>query len=438
MTTDLTGMTMDGQAASVVPPAPPMPPAVPDVRYVVAIVEPDPRLRMLLASRLPTAQQFEAIDGVTQIARTGRPTVAVFGPSMVNQFGFEQVHRMVTVYPDLGPVFAAHSLSTELLQHALRAGARDAVQIDATGDAVAQAVARVGEVLFTAQRAPAATAGAPGPAGGAMARTAPGRLITVFSTKGGVGKSTVATNVATAMARRIDDAVTLMDADMQFGDVSVMLGLPPDHTVLDAAASIQYADPELMRNLVSRLDSGLLVLPAPSEPALAAAIPPEDMTAVCEALQGISGFVVVDVPTSFDDTTLAMLEAADDVLLVASMDIPSVKNLKIGMQALDLMAIAGPKLKLVLNRANAQVKLDVREIEHVLGLRAAFPVPYDIAVPLSINAGVPVVMHDPGSAAARALEHIALALLGPAAATGKGKRRSKKPPKAPKAPKAKK
>lgn len=419
---------MDAPAMRAPSAEPPPPPAVPDVRYVVAVVEPDPRLRMLLAARLPTAQQFETIEELGQIVRTGRPTVGVFGPSLVNPFGFEQVHRMVTAYPDLGPVFAAHALSTEVLQHALRAGARDAVQVDTTGVAVAQAVARVGDVLATPQRAASVgpTAhGVQGPAG-TMTRTAPGRLVAVFSTKGGVGKSTVATNVATAMARKLDDAVTLMDADLQFGDVSVMLGLPPDHTVLDAAASIQYADPELMRNLVTRLDSGLLVLPAPSEPALSAAIPPEDMTAVCHALQGISGFVVVDVPTSFDDTTLSVLEAADDVLLVASMDIPSVKNLKIGMQALDLMAIAGPKLKLVLNRANAQVKLDVREVEHVLGLRASFPVPYDIAVPLSINAGVPVVVHDPRSAAARAFEHIADALLGPTPGTGKRRRKAKK------------
>jgi pilus assembly protein CpaE len=133
--------------------------------------------------------------------------------------------------------------------------------------------------------------------------------------------------------------------------------------------------------------------------------------------------VVVDTATSFDDTTLGLLEAADDVLLVGSMDIPSVKNLKIGMQALDLVAIAGPKLRLVLNRANAQVKLDVREIEHVLGLKASFPVPYDLAVPLSINAGVPVVMHDPRAAASRALEQIAVSLLGPAIDSGKGRRK---------------
>lgn len=419
MTTELTDPTVDAFATS---PVPASAPAVPDVRYAVAIVEPDPRLRMMLAARLPTAQQFESIESLAQVLRSGRPTVGVFGPSMVGPFGFEQVHRLVTVYPELGPVFAAHELSTDLLQHALRAGARDAVQIDTTGEAVAQAVGRVGEVLHASPRA-APMVGTPAPSSSALARQVPGRLVAVFSTKGGVGKSTVAVNVAAAMARRVDDTISLMDADLQFGDISVMLGIPPDHTVMDAAASIQYADVELMRNLVTRHESGMMVLPAPSEPTMAAAIAAEDMTAVCAALQGISGFVIVDVPTSFDDTSLALLEAADDVLLVASMDIPSVKNLKIGMQALDLIAIAGPKLRLVLNRANAQVKLDVREVEQVLGLRAAFPIPYDLAVPLSINAGVPVVMHDPRSAASRAFEHIAESLLGPAVDVGKGRRK---------------
>jgi Flp pilus assembly CpaE family ATPase len=107
------------------------------------------------------------------------------------------------------------------------------------------------------------------------------------------------------------------------------------------------------------------------------------------------------------------------------MDIPSVKNLKIGMHALDLAAIAGPKLRLVLNRANVQVKLDVREVEQVLGLRAEFPIPSDIAVPISVNAGVPVVEHAPDSPASRALDRIAVALLPPDAAATTRRRRAK-------------
>ena len=252
----------------------------------------------------------------------------------------------------------------------------------------------------------------------------PGRLIVVFSTKGGVGKTCVAINVAAAMARKSAEPVVLIDGDLQFGDVSVMLGLPPQNTVLDAAAAVQYGDIELVQTLAGRHErSGLLVLPAPLEPVSTEAVLPGEMVNICDAFRSIAGHVVVDLPSVFNDYVLALIEAADEVLLVGSMDIPSIKNLKIGMTSLDLNAIAGPKLKLVLNHANAKVKLDVKEIERVLGLSANFPVPDDIAVPMSVNSGVPVVIDDPKAPVSRALECIADSLLGPAARAGKHKRR---------------
>jgi pilus assembly protein CpaE len=180
---------------------------------------------------------------------------------------------------------------------------------------------------------------------------------------------------------------------------------------LDAAAAAQFADQEMLRSLLTRHDSGLFVLPSPTEPVLGLGLPPEEMVNLCTAMQSLCGFVLVDLPTQFDDYVLAVVDAADEVLLIGSMDIPSVKNLKIGMQALDLAAIAGSKMRLVLNRANTQVKLDVREIEQVLGMRADYPIPSDISVPMSVNAGVPVVDHEPKSSATRAMEHIAVSLL---------------------------
>jgi pilus assembly protein CpaE len=164
--------------------------------------------------------------------------------------------------------------------------------------------------------------------------------------------------------------------------------------------------------MLSRHDSGLLVLPAPTDPMMSAPLRADEMIAVCQSLRSTCAYVVVDLPAQFDEVTLAVIEAADDVLLVGGMDIPSVKNLKIGMAALDLAAVAGPKLRLVMNRANTQVKLDIREVEQVLGLRAEFPIPSDISVPLSVNSGVPVVDHAPRSPATRALEHVATSLLG--------------------------
>ena len=115
------------------------------------------------------------------------------------------------------------------------------------------------------------------------------------------------------------------------------------------------------------------MLPAPIEPMPTDALLPGEMVNICAALQAIAGHVIVDLPSVFNDYVLALIEASDEVLLVGSMDIPSIKNLKIGMQTLDLQAIAGPKLKLVLNHANAKVKLDVKEIERVLGLSAELP-----------------------------------------------------------------
>ena len=386
-------------------------------RYDVAVVEPDPRYRMRLGTQLAGAAQFESIEELVQHLRPGRPVVAVFGPSVAVPHGFQQVQRLVAAYPELGVVFAVGELSAPVLQAALRAGARDTVAAHDAASMV-QSVVRVGGLLHdsTVSRVPAAV----------ESRANPGRLIVVFSTKGGVGKSTIAINVAVAMARRTDERVALVDADLHFGDIAVLLGIPPQTTITDAAASIQFADPGMLSTMLTRHESGVYVLPAPAEAVLGTTLAPEELVGVCAALQGFCGQVVVDTPTVFDDSILALLESADEILLVGGMDIPSVKNLKIGMQALDLAAIAGPKLRLVLNRANTQVKLDVREIEQVLGLRAEFPIPSDIAVPISVNAGEPVVDRDPKSPATRAMEHIAVTLLGANVAAGSTKRRGRK------------
>src|SRR5262249_48713935 len=118
-------------------------------------------------------------------------------------------------------------------------------------------------------------------------------------------------------------------------------------------------------------------------------------------------YVVIDLPPHFDDVVVALLEEADDVILVASMDIPSIKNLKVGIQTLDLLALAGSKIRLVLNRANAKVNLDAGGGERALGVRAPLGVPRDIPVPQGATRGIRVVLAKPKSAAGAALHAIA-------------------------------
>jgi pilus assembly protein CpaE len=117
--------------------------------------------------------------------------------------------------------------------------------------------------------------------------------------------------------------------------------------------------------------------------------------------------VVVDTPAQFNDVVLGLIEHSDDVLMVAAMDIPSIKNVKLGLQTLRLLSIPDHKLKLVLNRANSKVRLDVSEVERTLGLKADCLVPSDILVPQSVNKGTPAILDAPKSAVARAFEQLA-------------------------------
>lgn len=391
-------MTTDGSAARIELGRTP--------RFDTVVIDADGRMRMKLTMNLSGAvsvPSYETVDEALATTVAGRATVLVCGPAFANPHGIEAIHQAVSQRAEIGVLLVADELSTELLQRALRAGTKDVVALSGGETALRESVLRIGEALgasLTRTRA-------------ANEPAALGKLVVSFSTKGGVGKSTVAVNTAISLARRCERPVALIDVDLQFGDVAVLLGIPPRLTVVDAVGVALEDDPELVLEFMSRHEaSGLLVLPAPVEPSAADQVGAEDMLRVVTALRKLCDFVVVDMPPHFNDIVLTMVEAADDVLIVASMDVPSVKNLKVGMQTLDLLSLAGDKLRLVLNRATSRVRLDVKEVERALQMVAEFPIPSDIAVPQAVNRGLPVVLDNPTSPAAVALERIALTLLG--------------------------
>jgi pilus assembly protein CpaE len=373
-------------------------------RYRVAAVEPDERFRTSLTIQLAATEAHvsDTIESlVASLESTNRPTVVVFGPGLANDTGLAQAQRLSRQHPEMGVVLVCEELTLTLLQQALRAGVRDALSLDTDDAALRQAIERVGDSLVSTRTAPG---------------TGPvelGRVVVTFSTKGGVGKSITATNLAVALATRSSKQVAIVDGDLQFGDVAVLLGIPPTHTTVDAAAAIDQADASMMDSfLATHPTTGLRVLPAPVEPSAADSISPEQMLGIVRMLRTTCGFVIVDMPPHFDDVVLALLEEADDVLLVASMDIPSIKNLKVGIQTLGLLDLAGSKLRLVLNRANAKVNLDIADVERAIGLPVQFRIPSDIAVPQAVNRGVPVILDKPRSAAALALSELADSFLG--------------------------
>jgi pilus assembly protein CpaE len=368
-------------------------------RYRVAAVDNEHRIRTKLAIELAAvgAVPFETVDAALESFEGDEPTVLVLGPSYANDGGMATVERVTRAHPRCGVILLVEALSLDILQHALRSGVRDVAAIEAGEATLRQAVERVGEVVGDITAHAAQTA----------AGSAAGRVICTFSTKGGVGKSTLATNLASGLSMRGRKTV-IVDCDLQFGDDAVLLGIPPQHTTVDAAGAIEHADTQMMDGLLAvHSPTQLRVLPAPIEPSAADTITPEAMLKIVAMLQEMHEFVVIDMPPHFDDVVLALIEHADDVLLVASMDIPSIKNLKVGLQTLNLLSLAGNKLKLVLNRANARVNLEISDVERAVGLPVSFRIPSDIAVPQSVNRGTPVVLDRPKSQAAMAMAEVA-------------------------------
>ena len=396
----------------------PAPPTVP-VRVSVAIVE----------GHAPTRERMVALlgEGVTPFANieeltarlTGTvPVVVVLGPSCANEDVLAIAERVMRQYPMLATILVVDELSTTLLQQALRAGVRDVLALAGEADALAQAVQRMAITLDQAPRLSPAVVNGDGGGGGTVVGSdggpvteleeVNGQVLTVFSTKGGSGKSVLAASLAVTLAQRSDKPVCLVDADLQFGDIAVMLKLAPQHTIVDAVGSFDRLDVGFLETLLStHPQSGLKVLPAPLEPAFADQIGADQMVKIVRLLRTFCDFVVIDTPAYFNEVVLGLIEESDDVVLVAGMDIPNIKNVKIGLQTLRLLNTPMSKIHLILNRANSKVKLEVSEVERTLQVKAEALIPSDVVVPQSVNKGMPVVLDAPKSAIAKSLEQVA-------------------------------
>ncbi|HEX2043415.1 MAG TPA: P-loop NTPase [Acidimicrobiales bacterium] len=371
-----------------------------DARFPVAVVEPTNRARGRILRLLRDAldvDAFPSIDAVQQEIDLNTPWILVFGPSYADDAGLKEVQRLAHAYPLAGTVLIAEDLSTDVLQLALRAHIGDVLSALADANELLEAIARVADSL----------GGTPLASTGAQ-RDGLGRLITVVSTKGGAGKSVVASNVGVLLAQATGGSAALVDADLQFGDAAIMLNVSPERTIVDVMAVIRRLDPDMLRDLLLRHDpSGLLVLPAPVEPAFADQVGAADLVRIVNTLRAFCHYVVVDTSPQLTDVVLALLEESDDILLVCPPEVPSVKNARLALQTLRLLNIPLSKVRLVLNRSTTKGKVDTREVEKALQLKAEVEVPVDPAVLQAVNEGLPVVLAAPRSAAAKGYRKLA-------------------------------
>lgn len=356
---------------------------------MTAIVEFDPLGAESIKGALgPDAALLPGLDALTAHLEVNVfEDCVVLGPSVDQQDVFALAEEMRLKRPSLGVVMVRRRIDTAVLSDALRAGVREVVQErDIAG--LASAVRRQREIAARLRES------VENPEGSAP-QGHRGRVVTVFSAKGGCGKTTLSTNLAASIAQSGKGSVVLVDLDLAFGDVSIALQLFPTHTIADAVPIGADLDGPALLSLLTSHRSGLKALVAPMEPSAAETISTELVVQVLELLRDEFDYVIVDSPPALDDHVLAAFDRSDVVALLATLDIPALKNLKLTLETLDLIGFSRDRLKIVLNRSDSKVGLALSEVEKTLKAPIVAQIPSSRDVPASTNRGVAIVSDDP-------------------------------------------
>jgi pilus assembly protein CpaE len=253
-------------------------------------------------------------------------------------------------------------------------------------------------------------------------QTAPhraGRVVTVFSPKGGTGKTVVSTNLAAALAKRDGRRTLLLDLDLQFGDAAIALGIEPEKTIFDLVTAPGELDPEKLAGYVSKHQCGLDVLAAPLRPEDAELVVESKVTALLEVARVSYDTIIVDTSPFFHGPMLATLDRTDELLILCGLDVPTLKNVRLALQTLELLSFPASRVRYVMNRVNSNTGLSMREVEAGLKVKIGCELPTDRAVQVCVNRGEPVVLAEPRSDFSKAIADLAKQLAPPVSTTTK-------------------
>ena len=344
------------------------------------------------------------------------PAAVILGPKLGKDNAFGLAAYFDRHYPGISILVVAVP-GPDTWQRALATGTRALISPVGSDEELRAGLERA---LKTANT-PGETAGRPA----APPKAARARVITVISPKGGSGKTIVSSNLAVGLAGRTGGGVVLLDLDLQFGDIAYALGVTPQRTIADAVSALDDLDATTLKVFLTRHRSGLYALCAPNDPAAADVIPAAAITTMVGLLASQFAYVVVDTPGGISEHTLAALDLSTDVILVAEMDVASVRDLRKALDTLDMAGMRGPVRHFVLNRADSRVGLTKSGIAAAAGTTVDLELPSSRLVPVSLNEGRPLVLDNPRSPVARRLadlvERIAKAPGGPSPGSREGK-----------------
>jgi len=317
-----------------------------------------------------------------------KPSAAIIALGSNAEQAIKFIKRLNSESPRTAVISAAHDASTDLILQSLRAGAREFLRLPISQEELKTVLDRVAEFS----------------AGQVDAPKKKGRMIAVFSSKGGCGTSFIATNLAAATAAR----TVLVDLNLQAGDLPLFLGVDPKYSFADMAENRTRLDDALIKSFTTPYSAKLSLLAAPKEADSADEIEPEHVFEVLQRLRESYDYVVLDPQHTFDSITLAALDQSDEIVLILTLDIPAIRSTQRALEIFDRLGYPRKKIRIVVNRWSKQIDLDLRQVEKFLGEPVIGFVPSDYQTAVtSINLGRPLVQSDPNCKIALEIRRIA-------------------------------
>jgi pilus assembly protein CpaE len=398
----------------------------------VLIVDDIPETRDHLTKLLGFEGDIEVVGSASsgreaiQLAGKLRPDVVLMDINMPDMDGIAATEQLSQTAPGSAVVMMSVQGEADYLRRSMLAGAREFLVKPFSSDELTASIRQVS----SREREKQSRFGVPGatePGAAAAGSGEGGTVVAVFSPKGGVGRTTVAVNLAVAAASELGRSVVIVDGSFQFGDVGVLLNLnPKSKSIADLAPELESGELDSLDTFVITHSSGVKALLAPPTPEMAETITPAGVKKVLEALRRTNDLVVVDCTAFFNDTTLAILDAADVILTMLSLEITSIKNMRLFLEVAEQLGYESGKVRLVLNRADSTLGIRVADVEHSIGRKVDETIVSDgRSVVYALNRGIPFFVSNREAQVSQDILRLARSVTGELVGAAAGANQSK-------------
>lgn len=336
-------------------------------------------------------------ENLLALDRTQMPEIVILGDQIPEGEALSIAQSLDTKFPGIELMLIAKA-NTELAIRAMRVGIREIMEPAIGEDELKVLFHRAGESVSSRLK--------PHVGGAAPRVVEKSRIVVIASPKGGVGKSTIAVNLAVALAAQAPMETVLVDLDVQFGDAATLLDLKPTHSIADAIDTAASADTLILKTFLTLHPSGLYVLCGADSPTVGDKVTSADIKRLLHQLASQFRNVIVDTSAGLREATLAALEEANLVILVSSMEVSSIRALRREIDVLTELKLLPESRQVVLNFSDRRSGLAVKDVETVLGMPVDVVLPRSAAVPIAGNRGEPFILKKRGGPMAKSMQSL--------------------------------